>query len=196
MQKLPEVNFKKTFPLFDEKVSCPANGKIPAFDVSVSGSIDTCIVANTTLAVTAVGTLMPSNFSKFGIVVGLDANLEGTLSLKGSAAAAVDSGKVQLFEVGIRGRSRSELSRILTIGPSFKVQGEVAANLDVELDLTVDLSYCISGAKFFYPPDPYHSNSGNLPQITVCCGFKRFGGRFEVLKSNTSLVYRVMEAVE
>lgn len=62
MQKLPEVNFKKTFPLFDEKVSCPAAGKIPAFEAAVSGSIDACIVANATLAVTAVGTLVRSLF--------------------------------------------------------------------------------------------------------------------------------------
>lgn len=34
--------------------------------------------------------------------------------------------------------------------------------MDVDLDLTVDLSYCISGAKFFYPPDPYNKNSGKF----------------------------------
>ncbi|KAJ6480357.1 hypothetical protein C8R45DRAFT_872491 [Mycena sanguinolenta] len=159
MQKLPEVNFKKTFPLFDEKLSCPAVGKIPAFEASVTGSIDACIVANATLAVTAVGTLTPANFTKFGIVVGLDANLEGTLSLQGSASATIDSGQVQLFELGIPGLS---FPGILTIGPSFKVQGQVVADLDIDLDLTVDLSYCISGAKFFYPPDPYNTNSGQF----------------------------------
>ncbi|KAF7368679.1 hypothetical protein MVEN_00192200 [Mycena venus] len=159
MQKLPEVNFKKTFPLFDEKISCPAAGKIPAFDASVSGSVDACIVANATLAVTAVGTLMPANFTKFGVVVGLDANLEGTLNLKSSASASVDSGKVELFEVGITGL---DFPGILSVGPTFKVQGEVTANLDVELDLAVDLSYCISGAKFFYPPDPFNTNSGKF----------------------------------
>ncbi|KAJ7266374.1 hypothetical protein B0H12DRAFT_1099419 [Mycena haematopus] len=159
MQKLPEVNFKKPFPLFDEKLSCPAVGKIPAFEASVSGSINACMVANATLAVTAVGTLTPANFTKFGIVVGLDADLEGTLSLQGSASGTVDSGQVDLFEVGIPGLS---FPGILTIGPSFKVQGQVVANLDVNLDLTVDLSYCVSGAKFFYPPDPYNTNSGQF----------------------------------
>ncbi|KAF8206079.1 hypothetical protein K438DRAFT_499039 [Mycena galopus ATCC 62051] len=159
MQPLPEVNFKKTFPLFDEKLSCPAVGKIPAFDASVSGSVDACIVANATLAVTAVGTLTPANFTKFGVVVGLDADLEGTLTLTGSASATVDSGLIQLFEVGIPGLN---FPGILEIGPTFKVQGQVVANLDVELDLTVDLSYCISGAKFFYPPDPYNTNSGQF----------------------------------
>jgi hypothetical protein len=58
MQKLPEVNIKKTIPLLDEKVSCPAVGAIPAFEASVSGSVDACMVVNVTLAVTAVGTLV------------------------------------------------------------------------------------------------------------------------------------------
>ncbi|KAJ6551968.1 hypothetical protein B0H19DRAFT_1159503 [Mycena capillaripes] len=159
MQKLPEVNFKKTFPLFDEKVSCPAVGKIPAFDASVSGSVDACMVANVTLAVTAVGTLMPANLTKFGVVVGVDADLEGTLTLKSSASATLDSGKVELFQVGIPGL---DFPGILTIGPSFKVAGEVSGKVDIDMDLTVDLSYCISGAKLFYPPSAYNTNSGKF----------------------------------
>lgn len=140
MQKLPEVNIKKTIPLLDEKVSCPAVGAIPAFEASVSGSVDACMVVNVTLAVTAVGTLvrtlflprqfthtfpspqMPANFTKFGIVVGVDADLEGTLTFKSSASvrflyyrrssltaimqATLDSGKIDLFEVGIPGEPR------------------------------------------------------------------------------------------
>ncbi|KAJ6483572.1 hypothetical protein C8R47DRAFT_981428, partial [Mycena vitilis] len=169
MQPLQEVNFKKTFPLLDEKISCPAVGKIPAFEASVTGTVDACIVANVTLAVTAIGTLMPANLTKFGIVVGMDANLEGTMTLKGSAAyawllicvtqATLDSGKVDLFTLGIPGL---DFPGILTIGPSFKVQGEVSGNVDIDLDLTVDLSYCISGAKLFYPPSAYNSNSGKF----------------------------------
>ncbi|KAJ6531433.1 hypothetical protein DFH09DRAFT_140245 [Mycena vulgaris] len=159
MQKLPEVNFKKTFPLLDEKISCPAAGKIPAFDASLSGTVDMCAVVNATIAITAVGTLMPANFTKFGLVVGLDANLEGTLKLSSSASATVDSGKVDLFTIGIPGL---DFPGILTVGPSFKIQGEVTGKLDVGVDLTVDLSYCISNAKLFYPPSPYNTNSGKF----------------------------------
>ncbi|KAJ7042171.1 hypothetical protein C8F04DRAFT_96310 [Mycena alexandri] len=159
MQKLQEVNFKQTFPLFDEKISCPAVGKIPAFDASVSGSVDACIVANASLAVTAIGTLLPANFTKFGVVVGVDANLEGTLSLTSSAAATLDSGKLTLLTIGIPGLT---FPGILDIGPTFKVQAEVSGTVDVDLDLTVDLTYCISGAKLFFPPDPYHNSSGQF----------------------------------
>ncbi|KAJ7929623.1 hypothetical protein B0H13DRAFT_930026 [Mycena leptocephala] len=159
MQKLPEVNIKKTIPLLDEKVSCPAVGAIPAFEASVSGSVDACMVVNVTLAVTAVGTLMPANFTKFGIVVGVDADLEGTLTFKSSASATLDSGKIDLFEVGIPGL---DFPGILTLGPSFKVQGELSGNVDLDMDLTVDLSYCISGAKLFYPPSAYNTNSGKF----------------------------------
>ncbi|KAJ7770745.1 hypothetical protein B0H16DRAFT_219894 [Mycena metata] len=159
MQKLQEVNFKQTFPLFDEKISCPAVGKIPAFEASVSGSVDACIVANVSLAVTAIGTLLPANFTKFGVVVGVDADLEGTLKLSSSAAATLDSGKLTLLTVGIPGL---DFPGILTLGPSFQVDAEVSGTVDVNLDLTVDLTYCISGAKLFFPPDPFHNNSGQF----------------------------------
>ncbi|KAJ7474893.1 hypothetical protein FB451DRAFT_277804 [Mycena latifolia] len=159
MQKLQEVNLKKTFPLLDEKVSCPAVGKIPAFEASISGSVDMCAVVNASLAITAIGTLLPANFTKFGIVVGMDANLEGTLKLSGSASATLDSGKIDLLTVGIPGL---DFPGILTIGPAFKVAGELTGNLDVDVDLTVDLSYCISNAKLFYPPTPFHNNSGKF----------------------------------
>ncbi|KAJ7438102.1 hypothetical protein B0H11DRAFT_594503 [Mycena galericulata] len=159
MQKLQEVNVKKTFPLLDEKVSCPAAGKIPAFEASVTGTVDACMVANATLAVTAVGTLTPANFTKFGIVVGLDADLEGTLTISSSASATVDSGTIDLFTVGIPGL---DFPGILSIGPQFKIQADVSATLDIDLDLTVDLSYCISDAKLFYPPSAYNTNSGKF----------------------------------
>ncbi|KAJ7617398.1 hypothetical protein FB45DRAFT_225452, partial [Roridomyces roridus] len=159
MQKLKGVDIKETFPLFDEKVSCPARGKIPAFEASVSGSVDACMVANATLAMTAVGTLMPPNFTKFGIVVGLDANLEGTLTISGSASATLDSGTIELFSIGIPGL---DFPGIITIGPEFKIQASTSATLDLDMDLTVDLSYCISDAKFVFPPDPFTNSSGKF----------------------------------
>ncbi|KAJ7143848.1 hypothetical protein C8R44DRAFT_657477 [Mycena epipterygia] len=159
MQKLQEVNFKQTFPLLNEKISCPAVGKLPAFEASVTGTVDACIVANVTLAVSAVGTLLPANFTKFGVVVGVDANLEGTLKLSGSASATLDSGLVDLITIGIPGLS---FPGVLTVGPSFKVQGQVTATLDVDVDLGVDLSYCISNAKLFYPPSAFNTNSGKF----------------------------------
>ncbi|KAF7325034.1 hypothetical protein MKEN_00545900 [Mycena kentingensis (nom. inval.)] len=159
MQKLQEVKLQKTFPLFDEKISCPKVGSIPAFEASVSGAVDACMVANVSLTASAVGTLLPANFTSFGLVVGLDADLEGTLKLTAGASATVDSGVIDLFELGIPGLS---FPGILTIGPSFKIQAQAIATLDVEMDLDVDLSYCISNAKLFYPPSPYHNNSGSF----------------------------------
>ncbi|KAJ7202155.1 hypothetical protein GGX14DRAFT_654943, partial [Mycena pura] len=159
MQKLAPVNLKKTFPLFSETISCPAVGKTPAFTASVTGDVDACMVANVSIAVSAIGTLLPANFSKFGMVVGVDANLEGTLKLAGSASATVDSGLIDLFTLGIPGL---DFPGILTIGPSFKVQAQATATLDVDVDLTVDLSYCIDNAKLFYPPSAYNNNSGTF----------------------------------
>jgi hypothetical protein len=52
--------------------------------------------------------------------------------------------------------------RILEIGPTFKIQAQATAALDINVDLKVDLSWCISGAKLFYPPTPFHTPSGKF----------------------------------
>ncbi|KAJ7246995.1 hypothetical protein C8J57DRAFT_1021980, partial [Mycena rebaudengoi] len=161
-KKLPEVNLKKSFNLVDEKVSCPASGVLPPFDAAVTVDVEASMVLNITLAISAVGTMIPTNFTKFGVVVGLDANLEGTLDMKSSAsvsAATIDSGRIDLFSVGIPGLS---FPGILEIGPTFKIQAQATAALDINVDLKVDLSWCISGAKLFYPPTPFHTPSGKF----------------------------------
>ncbi|KAJ6546619.1 hypothetical protein B0H10DRAFT_1852028 [Mycena sp. CBHHK59/15] len=153
------LNIKKTFNVLKEQISCPALGRFPAFDASVTADVDACVVANITLAVSAVGTVIPANFTKLGVVVGLDANLEGTLKVASSASATLDSGTIDLFSIGI---PAEKVTRILSIGPTFKIQGDVSAKLDVDLDLEVDLSYCISNAKLFYPPSPFNTPSGKF----------------------------------
>jgi hypothetical protein len=58
MQKLPEVNLKKSFNLVDEKVSCPASGVLPPFDAAVTVDVEASMVLNITLAISAVGTMV------------------------------------------------------------------------------------------------------------------------------------------
>jgi hypothetical protein len=44
-------------------------------------------------------------------------------------------------------------SRILTIGPSFKIDAQATAKLDLGVDLTVGLNYNINGAQLVFPPN-------------------------------------------
>ncbi|KAJ7042155.1 hypothetical protein C8F04DRAFT_1176331 [Mycena alexandri] len=145
---------------FDEKISCPAVGKIPAFEASVSGSVDACIVANVSLAVTAreLHQIRRRGRSRCGfrghaepvkLCRGAIHNLQKRLLSLTIPQATLDSGQLTLLTVGIRGL---DFPAILTIGPSFQVEAEVGGTVDVDLDLTVDLTYCISGAKLFSRP--------------------------------------------
>lgn len=42
--------------------------------------------------------------------------------------------------------------RILTVGPTFKILGQVTGDLDIGVDLKADLSYTVKDAKLFFPP--------------------------------------------
>ncbi|KAJ7042147.1 hypothetical protein C8F04DRAFT_1252131 [Mycena alexandri] len=139
---------------FDEKISCPAVGKIPAFEASVSGSVDACIVANVSLAVTAreLHQIRRRGRSRCGfrghaepvrLCRGAIHTLQKRLLSLAIPQATLDSGQLTLLSVGIRGL---DFPGMLTIGPSFQVEAEVSGTADV------GLTYCISGAKLFSRP--------------------------------------------
>lgn len=52
--------------------------------------------------------------------------------------------------------------RILSIGPTFKIIGQAKANLDINVDMTVDLSYKVDGAKLFFPASKGHPSGGGF----------------------------------
>ncbi|KAJ7602899.1 hypothetical protein FB45DRAFT_1046401 [Roridomyces roridus] len=163
MQKLKGVDIKETFPLFDEKVSCPARGKIPAFEASVSGSVDACMVANATLAMTAVGTLMPPNFTKFGIVVGLDANLEGTLTISGSASVRSVLGDLDSEQLN---SSQSAYLDWISLASSQSAPSSRSRPRRPQRRSRYGSDrgpvYCISTRNSSFPPDPFTNSSGKI----------------------------------
>lgn len=50
--------------------------------------------------------------------------------------------------------------RILTIGPTFKIQGQATASLDIDADVTVGLSYSVNDAKLFFPREEGQKSGG------------------------------------
>ncbi|THU98962.1 hypothetical protein K435DRAFT_828282 [Dendrothele bispora CBS 962.96] len=159
---LPPIDVtNQTFPIFEDKVSCPASGSIPAFDASIKADVVANAHAVISLGAAATGTIIPPKLDEFGVFVGLNADLKGTLELVGSASGTADSGKISLFEVGVPGL---DFPGILTLGPSFKIQGQATANLDIDANLSVDLAYHVDNAKLFFPPsDDAASNGGFSP---------------------------------
>lgn len=49
------------------------------------------------------------------------------------------------------------IPRILTIGPTFRIDASAMASLDINADLTVGLNYAIEEASMVYPPTSKHA---------------------------------------
>uniref|UniRef100_A0A0W0EY55 DUF7223 domain-containing protein n=1 Tax=Moniliophthora roreri TaxID=221103 RepID=A0A0W0EY55_MONRR len=156
---LPPVNVDKTFPIFEEKITCPATEDLPAFDASIKADAATKANAVVSIGIAAAGTIVPPKFSEFGVFAGLDADLQGTLQLVGSASGTADSGRITFFEVGVPGL---DFPGVLTLGPSFKIQGQAKATLDIDADLTVDLAYTVDNAKLFFPKSDAQKSGGDF----------------------------------
>ncbi|KAF8961154.1 hypothetical protein BDZ97DRAFT_1226986 [Flammula alnicola] len=152
-QALPPLDVNKTFTLVDQSVSCPP------VDVSVKIDVDTKAHAVVTLGLAASGTIVPPKVSDFAIIANLNAEIDGTVDIAADAAGTLDSGKIPLFQVGIPGL---DFPGILTIGPSFQINAQATATLDVNVGLTVGINYKIDGAELVFPPNRNKSSGGGF----------------------------------
>ncbi|KAH9475749.1 hypothetical protein JR316_0011308 [Psilocybe cubensis] len=155
---LSPVDVDKTFNLLDKSISCPP------VDASVKVDADTKAHAVASIGVAATGTILPPEVTSFSLIAGLNADLDGTIDLQATASGTLDSGKIQLFEVGIPGL---DFPGVLTIGPSFVINGQATATLDLDVGLTVGISYTIDNAQLTFPPNGQKSsgafNIGDTP---------------------------------
>ncbi|KAF9563481.1 hypothetical protein CPC08DRAFT_705969 [Agrocybe pediades] len=155
---LQPLDVDKSFNLLDQSLSCGSvEGKVKI-------DVDAKAHAVASIGVAASGTVVPPKVSDFSIIAGLTASIDGTIDMQASASGTIDSGKIKLFEVGVPGL---DFPGILTIGPSFVINGQATATLELEADMTIGLSYDIEGAQLTFPPDNQKSsgsfNIGDTP---------------------------------
>ncbi|KAI8969672.1 hypothetical protein BD414DRAFT_428107 [Trametes punicea] len=143
------LNFEKDFPLFDQKISCPQQGSIPAFSGEAKVDLEGKVNGNVNYGVAASGTIIPPALNDFGLFVDLDATITGTLALDTDLTGTISTGQIPLFSVGI---PELDFPDILSIGPTFSVNAEATASLDANLDTGVDLAYTVQGLQLFFPP--------------------------------------------
>ncbi|KAF8877430.1 hypothetical protein BD779DRAFT_1448510, partial [Infundibulicybe gibba] len=154
---LKPLDINKNFNLFNTSISCPP------VSASVSADIGAKAHAVVSIGVAASGTFIPPKVSDFGIIATITADIDGTLSLVADVSGTLDSGKIKIFEIGIPGLDfPSDFSRILTIGPSFQVNAEAKAVLDLNMDLTVGLNYHIDKAQLVFPPKQGQPTNGTF----------------------------------
>ncbi|KAF8988453.1 hypothetical protein BDQ17DRAFT_1435003 [Cyathus striatus] len=153
------IDATKSVEIFNQNISCPPLSA----GAKVSVDIDAHGTAN--VGVAASGTIIPPKIDNFGITTSLTADLDGSVNVNANIGGSLDSGKIPIFNVGIPGL---DFPGILTIGPSFEVNAEVTASLEIDADLTVGVNYHIANATFVFPPGS-DSNTGGLsiPVILV-----------------------------
>ncbi|KAJ7150475.1 hypothetical protein C8R43DRAFT_494922 [Mycena crocata] len=135
--------FDKKINLLDESIDC---GSIKAkVRADLTGHAD--VLAS--VGVAATGTLIPPKITDFGVIAGLNGKATATLDLKADVAGKVDSGKINLVKIGIPGL---DFPGILTIGPTFQVDVQATASLDVNLDMTVGINLDLKNAQLRFPP--------------------------------------------
>ncbi|KAJ7491365.1 hypothetical protein B0H11DRAFT_1007727 [Mycena galericulata] len=109
---LPPITFDKSANLINQAVQC---GPVSA---SLNVDVDANANAQVTVTVAATGTLVPPKFTSFGVVAGMTATAAGTMTMTADVTGQVDSGSIQLVNIGIPG---FDLPGLLTLGPSFQV---------------------------------------------------------------------------
>ncbi|KAJ8519111.1 hypothetical protein ONZ45_g3930 [Pleurotus djamor] len=157
---LSPIDVNKDFPLLSKSLSCPASapGEI-ATSASISVDVNTNLHALVQVGVVAKGSLIPPSISEFALFAGLDADFAGTLNLVASASGSIDSGVISFFEVGVPGL---DFPGILSIGPTFKIQGQARASLQSDLNIKLGMAYHTQGTKLFFPPSASQASGGNF----------------------------------
>ncbi|KAJ7664073.1 hypothetical protein B0H17DRAFT_304395 [Mycena rosella] len=141
---LPAADFSKKVALFEQTLSCPP------ISASASADVDATAHAVVTLGVAATGTIVPPKITDFSIIASLTADLTGTLDLTADLSGTLDSGTIQLFQTGIPGL---DFPGILSIGPTFEVNVNAKATLDLNVDASIGINYHVEKAQLFFPPN-------------------------------------------
>ncbi|KAG6856513.1 hypothetical protein H0H87_003601 [Tephrocybe sp. NHM501043] len=141
---LAPLTVNKNFNLLNKQVSCPP------ITASLKIDVDAKAKAIATIGVAASGTIVPPKVSDFAVITSLTGDIDGAVTLKATASGTLDSGKLKIFEVGIPGL---DFPGVLTLGPTFEVNAQATAGLDIQADMTVGLNYHLEKAQLIFPPD-------------------------------------------
>ncbi|TFK96038.1 hypothetical protein BDV98DRAFT_576837 [Pterulicium gracile] len=146
---LPPISFDQSFPLFEESIQCSdATDPTISAGASIKATLNAKATADVRVGVVAEGNLLKLKVEKFGLFLGMNAEIKGELDISGNAKAKVDSGKVDLLTLPIGGFS---IAGFIDVGPSFKLQGQASASLDINASAKVGLSYKVTNAEFVFP---------------------------------------------
>ncbi|KAJ3569321.1 hypothetical protein NP233_g5126 [Leucocoprinus birnbaumii] len=171
---LDPFDVDKSFNLIDQTLDCSSDLPVGGVNatVGVNGEVkvdvDAKFHSTVSLGIVASGTLLPPSFDNFGLTSDLSATLDSTITVSAGVGGDIDSGKIKLFEAGVPGL---DFPGILSIGPTFQINAEGKASLDLDLDMTVGVKWTVDSAQFTFPDGGSQGGSftpDNTPlQVTV-----------------------------
>ncbi|KAF7329620.1 hypothetical protein MKEN_00225000 [Mycena kentingensis (nom. inval.)] len=144
-KQLPAADFSKKISLFEKEISCPP------ITAKMSADIDATAHAVVTLGVAAAGTLVPPKITDFSLIASLTADLNGELELTADLSVRNPSSPFPKAEY-ITPIAGLDFPGILTIGPTFEVNANAQATLDLNVDMSVGINYKIENAQLVFPP--------------------------------------------
>jgi hypothetical protein len=158
---LPPIDVNKDFTLLDANVDC--SGSVGGASAGISANIKSDLLAKAhavvVIGAAANGTIIPPLINEFVLFATLNADINSTLTINGTASGFIDSGIKTVFEVGIPGL---DFPGIFTLGPSFKVNAQANATLDLDIDMAVNLAYKITDGQLIFPPNAKLPGGGNF----------------------------------
>ncbi|KAL5497716.1 hypothetical protein ACEPAH_2647 [Sanghuangporus vaninii] len=156
---LPPINIDQSFNIFNTTLSCSANE-----EAKLSVDVNAKLNAEVTIGAVLAGSLIPPKIKEFGLFSDVSADLEGGLSIDANIAGQIDTGKIPLFTVGLPGLS---IPGILSLGPTFEIDAQALATIDLDVTMDVDLAYSFSDLQLFFPPSDGHPSGAVVaPQDT------------------------------
>jgi hypothetical protein len=158
---LPAINVNKDFTLLNANVDCSGSAGGASAGISANIKSDLLAQAHAVVSIGAVanGTILPPAIKDFALFANLNADIDSTLTINGTASGSLDSGVKTVFEVGIPGL---DFPGIFTLGPSFKVNAQATATLDLDIDMAVNLAYKVTNGQLIFPPNAQLPGGGNF----------------------------------
>ncbi|THH09707.1 hypothetical protein EW145_g1824 [Phellinidium pouzarii] len=151
---LPPISIDKNLSILDLSSPCPELES----QVSVDVNVHTQVNANFTLGIVAAGTLFPPKITELGIYAAMAADLNGSFILDANATGMIDTGSIDLFSTALHAL---DIPGILSIKPTFDVQVQTTAALDLDVDLAVDLAYRVNELQLLFPAE-YGASFGDV----------------------------------
>ncbi|KAF9442721.1 hypothetical protein P691DRAFT_680895 [Macrolepiota fuliginosa MF-IS2] len=150
---LPPLNIDQSLTLLDAKLTCTQKTGVGNSTVGVDATLKVDVEAKAQAAivigVTVSGTFLPPQLTTFGISSSITADFGGTIKVDAGLGGTIDSGKLPIVNVPIGGVL--DIEPIISVKPTFQINAQASASLNLDLGLTIGVNYNITDARFVFP---------------------------------------------